>query len=88
MKLKEKFEELSKQHPEVALVLSGFFLELESVVHPSVSDDAKDDIEARLDAGYKEIIQDNKRSNTMKVLEKLLGSLLAHAAAKNGLKLP
>lgn len=88
MKLKEKFEELSKQHPEIALVLAGLFQELESVVHPPADADPDNDIEARLDASYKEIIRDNKRSNTMKVLEKLLGNLLAHAAAKNGLKLP
>ena len=88
MKLKEKFDELVKQHPEVGLVLSGLFLELESVVHPPKNADIDDDIEARLDAGYKEIMRDNQRSKTMKVLYKLLGDLLSHAAAKNGITLP
>ena len=88
MKLKEKFDELVKQHPEVGLALSGLFSELQSVVHPPENADPGNDIEARLDASYKEIIRDKQRSNTMKVLEKLLGSLLAHAAAKNGIKLP
>lgn len=48
----------------------------------------EDDIEAQLDESYKRILRDNRRSEVMKGLAKVLYDLLAHAAAKNGIKLP
>lgn len=89
MSLKElqaKFKKAVEKHPELLLALQALRPELNKVIHPDFTVPS-DDIEERLDKDYEQILKDNKKSEILKGLEKLLVDLLHVAAAKNGLKL-
>ena len=89
MSLKElqaKFRELMEKNPNLLLALQALRPELNKVIHPDFTVPS-DDIEERLDADYEQILEDNKKSKTLKALEKVLVDLLHVAAARNGLKL-
>ena len=85
--LKKKIAEFTEKHPEALTIITGLKAELENAVHPPVNTEDDEDIEAKLDASYKRILRDNKRSSAFRALEVLLTNLLAHAAAKHGIVL-
>lgn len=83
--LREKFKSLFENNPDLLLALQALRPELDRIVHPGAA--PSDDIEERLDSDYEQILADNKKSESLKALEKVLVNLLRVAAAKNGLKL-
>lgn len=82
-------EKLAEKYPEVLTVLLPLIKQLENVVHPPAIRTAEkdEDIEARLDSSYKEILKQNKKSETMRSLIRIVSDLLSHLAAKHGIQL-